>query len=161
MPPGDRCRGHVHISTAPHRWQAQRLSSDRSFAPSRAGMTKTVEGLVQTSAGGERRAVSMTGSIRGFGANIIIIDDPQKADEALSEKAREAVHTTYTNTILSRLNDKQKGVVVLVAQRIHDDDLAGRLIASKDYACLQLPAIATEREQVPLGPEQVRRSRDR
>ncbi len=36
-------------------------------------------------------------------------------------------------------------------QRLHDDDLAGRLIASEQFKTLCLPAIATEREEIDIG----------
>jgi hypothetical protein len=45
------------------------------------------------------------------------MDDPQKPDEAFSETGRRNVIDWYSNTLLSRLNDKNSGAMVLVMQR--------------------------------------------
>jgi hypothetical protein len=45
--------------------------------------------------------------LTGRGADFIIIDDPLKPDEALSETQRKAVNEWFDHTLYSRLNDKQ------------------------------------------------------
>ena len=108
-----------------------------------------------TTAGGSRMATSVTGGITGRGGDVIIIDDPLKADEALSESRRSAVNQWYDNTLLSRLNDKQKGVIIIVMQRLHQDDLVGHVLEHSDWEVLSFPAIAEEDEthviETPLG----------
>jgi hypothetical protein len=59
---------------------------------------------------------------------MIVLDEPQKADEALSETSRKATHTWFDNTLLSRLNDKTQGSIIIVMQRLHQDDLVGRVL---------------------------------
>ncbi|MDF2810770.1 MAG: phage uncharacterized protein, partial [Microvirga sp.] len=54
-------------------------------------------------------------------------------------------------TLLSRLNDKAAGRVVIIQQRIHEDDLPGYLIEGGQFVHLNLPAIAVSQEKVPLG----------
>ena len=88
----------------------------------------------------------------GRGADIIIIDDPMKADDAHSEKARRAVKEWFGQVLLSRLDDKQKGAIVLVAQRLHQDDLAGHLLEGSGFHHLDLPAIAETDEKIAIGP---------
>lgn len=107
-----------------------------------------------TTKGGGRVATSIGSTFTGRGADIIIIDDPMKGDEAQSEKARAAVSDWYSSTLLSRLNDKEKGVIILVMQRLHEDDLAGKLLAEGDWHHLDLPAIAVEDQSVPIGPDE-------
>ena len=51
-----------------------------------------------------------------------------KADDAQSETARRAVNDWYGTTLFSRLDDKEKGAIILVMQRLHEDDLAGKLL---------------------------------
>src|SRR4051794_10059086 len=55
---------------------------------------------------GSRMATSVGGVLTGRGGDILLIDDPLKPDEALSETRRKAVIEWYDNTLLSRLNDK-------------------------------------------------------
>ena len=62
----------------------------------------------ETIGGGRRLATSVGGVLTGRGADIIVLDDPQKTDEALFETSRKATHTWFDNTLLSRLNDKAK-----------------------------------------------------
>ena len=91
------------------------------------------------------------GSLTGRGFDVIIIDDPIKADEAQSEKARRAVNDWFPNTLLSRLDDKQTGAIILVMQRLHEDDLAGKLLKENTWHHLDLPAIAQADEQIAIG----------
>jgi len=105
-----------------------------------------------TSHGGGRYAVSVGGSFTGRGADIIIVDDPQKAEEAMSETARRTVNDWFRGTLLSRLNDKRKGAVIIVMQRLHEDDLAGMLLRQGGWDHLDLPAIAVEDQAVQIGP---------
>ena len=60
-----------------------------------------------TTAGGGRYATSVGGTLTGRGADLIIIDDPLKAEEAMSEPARKRVIDWYAGTLVSRLNDKE------------------------------------------------------
>ena len=60
----------------------------------------------------------------------------------------------FINTLLSRLDDKQNGAIILVMQRLHVDDLCGSLLrASNDWALLRFSAIAEEDEQVQVGED--------
>jgi predicted phage terminase large subunit-like protein len=105
-----------------------------------------------TTAGGSRYATSVGGTLTGRGADLIIVDDPLKADEAMSEPARRRVIDWYTGTLVSRLNDKENGPIVVVMQRLHEDDLAGHLLGQGNWQHLDLPAIAVEDTVIPIGP---------
>jgi hypothetical protein len=56
-----------------------------------------------TTKNGGRFVVPVGGSFTGRGADVIIIDDPLKADDAQSEKARRVVNDWFSTTVLSRL----------------------------------------------------------
>jgi len=58
----------------------------------------------ETTAGGYRLSTSIGGVLTERGADIIVIDDPLKADDALSESRRRSVNEWYDNTLRSRLN---------------------------------------------------------
>jgi hypothetical protein len=104
-----------------------------------------------TTAGGSRYATSVGGTLTGRGADYIIVDDPLKAEEAMSETARRRVIDWYAGTLVSRLNDKENGPIVVVMQRLHEDDLAGHLIEQGGWHHLDLPAIAVEDSTIPVG----------
>jgi predicted phage terminase large subunit-like protein len=104
-----------------------------------------------TTAHGGRRAVSLGGAVTGFGADIIIVDDLMKAADASSVVERQRVIDFYQQTLLSRLNDKKEGRIIVIQQRLHEDDLPGHLIESGQFRHLNLPAIAIEDEDIPIG----------
>jgi predicted phage terminase large subunit-like protein len=116
---------------------------------------KITETECVTTKGGGRFAVSVGGSITGRGGDCIIIDDPIKATDAQSDKLREAVNRWYAETLPSRLDNKQTGAVILVMQRLHEDDPAGRLLSGGGWKHLNLPAIAEEDSDIPIGPNAV------
>ena len=87
-------------------------------------------------------ATSVGGVLTGRGADFLILDDPMKPDEALSDPRRQAVNDWYDNTLLSRLNDKVNGCIIIIMQRLHQDDLVGHALEHGDWTVLNLPAIA-------------------
>jgi predicted phage terminase large subunit-like protein len=110
---------------------------------------------------GTRMATSVGGVLTGRGADIIIIDDALKPEEALSETRRSAVNEWYDNTLLSRLNDKTNGCIILIMQRLHQEDLVGHVLDQEPWEVVSLPAIAEEDEshliESPLGIRWFRR----
>jgi predicted phage terminase large subunit-like protein len=91
---------------------------------------------------GYRLATSTGGVLTGRGADIILIDDPLKPEEALSEAQRQAANEWYDHTLYSRQNDKRHGAIVTIMQRLHEDDLIGHLLAQEPWEVLSFPAIA-------------------
>ena len=113
--------------------------------------SKNTETEIEFTERGYRLAVSVSGTLTGRGGDLIIIDDPIKPDDANSESLRKAVNNWYLNTLLSRLDNKSTGQIVIVMQRVHVDDLTGFVLESaEDWTVLKLPAIAETRERVPL-----------
>jgi predicted phage terminase large subunit-like protein len=104
---------------------------------------------------GFRMATSVGGVLTGRGADYIIIDDPLKPEEALSETQRVNVNRWFDNTLRSRLNDKANGCIIIVMQRLHQDDLVGHVLEQEEWDVLSLPAIAERDEEYliesPLG----------
>jgi predicted phage terminase large subunit-like protein len=106
-----------------------------------------------TTAGGSRYATSVGGTLTGRGADLIVIDDPLKPEEAMSEPARKRVIDWYSGTLISRLNDKERGAIILVMQRLHEDDLAGHLLEKGSWEHLELSAIAEKDCIIQIGPD--------
>jgi predicted phage terminase large subunit-like protein len=128
------------------------ITSDwyRTIFPS-VRFSKDSETECETTRGGGRFALPVGGTFTGRGADVIIIDDPLKADEAQSEKARRTLSDWYSTTLSSRLNKKRTGAIVLVMQRLHEDDLAGKLLREDGWHHLNLPAIAQQEEAIAIG----------
>jgi predicted phage terminase large subunit-like protein len=96
-----------------------------------------------TTANGYRVATSVNGVMVGMGADLIVIDDPEKPSDVDSETKRNAVKEWYSNTVYSRLNEKDKGAIVVVTHRLHEDDFcSGLLKQNGKWHQLSLPAIA-------------------
>ena len=123
----------------------------RVFPGMRIGPFKNSETEIELTARGFRLPTSVGGTLTGRGGDIIVIDDPLKPDDALSETKRAAANAWFANTLLSRLDDKRTGAIVVVMQRVHMDDLTGFLLEQSDqWEVLSLPAIADVDEEVPL-----------
>lgn len=99
---------------------------------------------------GTRMSTSIGGVLTGRGADLIIIDDPLKPDEALSATRRAAVNEWYDSTLISRLNNKATGCVVIIMQRLHQDDLVGHLLEQGQWEVVSFPAIAEVDECIPI-----------
>jgi predicted phage terminase large subunit-like protein len=106
---------------------------------------------ITTTKRGKRFATSIDGTLTGLGGNLIIIDDPLKLGDAMSESVRTRVIDWYRSTLLSRADDKKAARIVLVMQRVHQDDLAGYLQEQGGFEVLNLPAIAQRNETYFLG----------
>jgi predicted phage terminase large subunit-like protein len=111
---------------------------------------------IMTTKRGKRIATSIDGTLTGLGGNLIIIDDPLKPGDAMSEAVRARVIEWYRSTLLSRPDDKAAARIVLVMQRVHQDDLAGYLQEQGGFDLLSLPAIAQRNETYYLGDGRVK-----
>lgn len=98
-------------------------------------------------AGGRRLATSVGSGTTGRGGDAIIIDDPIDIDDARSEEVRNSTWSWFTDTISSRLNHPKRGRKVVIGQRTHPRDLAGRLLEGESqnrYEVVQLPGLYEE-----------------
>jgi len=129
------CRHIVTADWYQQLFPATRLSLQRQAVPE-----------FETTAQGCRIATSVGGVLTGRGADIIVIDDPLKPEEALSQAQRRAANEWYDHTLYSRLNDKLSGAIVLIMHRLHEDDLAGHVLTQEPWEVVRLPAIADDDE---------------
>lgn len=98
----------------------------------------------ETAAGGSLRAVGVGGSTAGSPAELIFIDDPIRSRaDANSIVTREKLWDFYVDDVISRL--QKNGAIIMQLTRWHEDDLAGRVLASAegpDWTVLKFPALA-------------------
>ena len=105
--------------------------------------------------GGGVYATSTLGQVTGFGAGAvddanrfcgaIVIDDPIKPEDALSDVEREKVNRRFETTIRNRVNSRNTPIIVIM-QRLHENDLCGYLqsIEEGEWEVLSIPCITTD-----------------
>ena len=112
------------------------------------------KGKLTTSFGGRRQFMPIMSRLTGLGSDIIIIDDPISTTDVRDKGARRRLHQQFDENILQRLDDKKDGAIVLVMQRVHEDDLTQHLLQKdEEWIQLNLPAIALKDEMwnLPYG----------
>jgi predicted phage terminase large subunit-like protein len=105
----------------------------------------------ETTRGGGRYAASFDTGVTGRGFNVIIVDDPLSAHDARSEAERERVTGAYDSMIASRLDDPVHGSIVIVGQRLHENDLSGYLLTRGSWKQVCLPLLAVETASYQLS----------
>ena len=134
-----------------------------------------------TDQGGGLYAVSTGGQVTGFGAGrveydeeerkaidefipyfdskfagAIIIDDPIKPEDALSDNLREKVNQRFETTIRNRVNSRNTPIIIIM-QRLHEHDLCGYLMETEpdEWTVLSMPCICFNQDgdEYPLWPE--------
>ena len=81
---------------------------------------------------GYRLATSVGGSLTGDGGDILVMDDPLNATDAQSEVVREACNDWWDTSMSTRLNDESTGAIVVIMQRLHENDFTGYLLDKID-----------------------------
>ena len=91
------------------------------------------------SVGGFRIATAIT-SLTGIRGDRVIIDDPHSVDSAASETQRQTEVTTFLEAIPTRLNDPIRSSIVIIMQRLHEEDVSGIILDKQlGYDHLMLP----------------------
>ncbi|BCZ31312.1 phage terminase large subunit [[Clostridium] scindens] len=102
-------------------------------------------------------ATSPTGTATGFGCDLMIIDDLIKAaKEAYNASVLEEHWTWFTDTMLSRL--EEGGKIIIIMTRWHSEDLAGRVLEwckekGKRYRHIAMKALIDKESHTMLCPE--------
>ena len=157
------CAKFIHLSYSAN------LAQDNSIAvknivqneeyqrlyPTRISYGKNMKSQWETDQGGGLYATSTLGQITGFGAGLvekegepyrfggaIVIDDPIKPEDALSDVVRERVNRRFETTIRNRVNSRNTPIIIIM-QRLHEHDLCGYLqeIEPDEWRVLSLPVI--------------------
>ena len=119
-------------------------------------------GDFQTTKGGSRVSESLSGSLTGRGADLIILDDPIKAEDVLSDAKRASVNASFYNTVYGRLNNKQTGAIVIIMQRLHMDDIVAHVTERERWDVVKFSAVAEQGEvyaiKTPYGYERIARA---
>jgi len=147
------------------------LSSDgfvKMFPESAIAFGTNTKNRFGTISGGYRFATSVGGSITGDGGNFLVIDDPHNPSYIDRKNYRNRVINWFKTTLLSRINDKKSGVVIVVMQRLHENDLSGYLLKEQGdmWYHISIPMVAEKKtiigfknkEYITLAPGDVMHS---
>lgn len=110
-------------------------------------LDKKAEDWLSTTKSGYRYATAANSDITGFRPTEIIIDDPMEPEEASSELAKERIRSWVSTSVLTRFEDNQNNVFILVMHRIAPDNLAGTLQKNSGYFTFALPLVAEKSEK--------------
>lgn len=102
---------------------------------------QNTKGRFANTKGGERLITSIGAGVTGEGGNIIVCDDPNAANEAMSEATTQATIEWWDGTMSTRLNNARTGAYIVVQQRLSEDDLSGHILSKDkgDWTHLCLP----------------------
>src|SRR5262249_35225926 len=95
-----------------------------------------------TTDGGGIYATSFGGSVTGFGGDVIIIDDPHDIEDASHPERLAHTNEQYYTKIARRLNNRKTGRTLVIAHRIHENDLSANLLKDGGWQHIALPIIA-------------------
>ncbi len=113
-----KCRRLIESRWYQKLWGARfKLASDRN-----------TKGHFENDKGGYRMASSVDARATGYGADVLVADDPHLVKEAESDLVREGVVRWWSETMPSRLNNRQTGAMIVVMQRVHEGDVAGDIL---------------------------------
>ena len=101
---------------------------------------------IRTTEKGYRLATTVEGPATGKGAHFIIVDDPFKAAEAAPESVRNSVYDWFKGSLMTRFDKPAEGAMIVVQQRLHQDDLIGRLRDDGGWEYLEMPGECVERQ---------------
>ena len=90
---------------------------------------------------GSRLSTSVGSTLTGEGGNIIVVDDPNAAQEAFSEATIQTTIDWWDTALSTRLNDPKSGAFIVIQQRLAEDDLTGHILSKDvgDWTHLMLP----------------------
>ncbi len=101
--------------------------------------------------GGSRFSTSVGGTLTGFHGHINIVDDPLNPNQSQSDKEIARANHWVSQTLSTRKANKLTTTMIMIMQRLHQDDPAGHMLAdpNKRIRHLCLPGeIRNHKKQV-------------
>lgn len=132
----------------------------QSFWPTELMKDQNSKGDFANTRGGYRTCSPMANAT-GKRANFILVDDPHSVQEAKSDAYRKAAVDVFRGTLPTRLNDHNQDSIIVIMQRLHQEDVSGYILdnAGLGYAHLCIPYVADgeERAPTPIGWKDTRK----
>lgn len=101
---------------------------------------------------GHMIATSVGGTATGKGGDFVIVDDPVNPKAAQSDTLRNEANTFFDQTLTTRLDNKKKGCIVIVMQRLHELDLTGHVMKKQKEELEEYDVYKYEQLCLPAEP---------
>src|SRR5712671_6014588 len=125
-----RCRNIVTSDRYQDYWGGRFKISNEQFTKIKFANNKT----------GWKLATSVTGIGVGERGDRFIIDDPNNTMDMESEAVRHTTNLWFTEVVPDRLNNPEKSAIVIIQQRLHEDDISGTALSREmGYTHLMIP----------------------
>ena len=125
-----------HRRIGESQWYRERWGDVWDFAGDQNQKTR-----FENNRSGYRICFGMTGGAMGDGADRLLLDDPLDRQGATSEAERVKCNETYDEALSTRLNDPVQSAIILIMQRLHQNDLSGHLLdGDEEWVHLMCPA---------------------
>lgn len=122
----------------------------RSFGDSfRLSGDQNLKGRYENDRGGYRLAFSFNSAVTGEGADVLVVDDPLKIQDADHAAQRQRINEIYDNTLSTRANDPRSARRVIIMQRLHSEDLSGHLLRRMEEGGERYEHLCLPTEHVP------------
>jgi len=138
------CTSHTHKTVTENAMKMRSLVQKPEYqrlAPSGFKLEKDTENYFSNNFGGHRQSYSVETSVTGITANTLIIDDPMTTATATSNTERERIERTLSNDFMTRLTPPGKARRIVVMQRLHQRDTAGKYLDNESFDRLIIPAV--------------------
>src|SRR6185369_15666621 len=119
-------------------------------------IVKLGEKMVSNRATGWKLASSVGGVGTGERGDRIVLDDPLNVKDAESETVRNETLRWFQESMSNRLNDMENGAIIVIMQRVHDQDPAGLILEKGlgyEHLCIPMkydPSRQTDEEYQPI-----------
>jgi predicted phage terminase large subunit-like protein len=123
----------------------------KAFPTTRLSKSKSRAMDFATTAGGGLFAASIHSNVTGFGGNLVIVDDPVGIGDAANLDKLNKINEKFQNEVLSRLDNHRTGWVLIIMQRLHEEDLCGYVLQQGGWTRTVLPLIAPRTKTFELG----------
>jgi len=125
-----RCRNIVISDRYQKMWGKRFKISNEQFTKVKFANNET----------GWKLATSVSGIGVGERGDRFIIDDANNTMEMESEQVRHTTNMWFTEVVPDRLNNPQESAIVIIQQRLHEDDVSGVALARQmGYTHLMIP----------------------
>jgi predicted phage terminase large subunit-like protein len=121
------------------------------FPNTKLNKNQNTKNKFQTTQMGFRAATSISGTLTGEGGDILIADDPISAGQVSSEQFRQKVQDWFHHTFMTRLNNRNNSIAIIVMHRLHEDDICGYLTKNgNNWEILSLPCVSEIDKEISL-----------
>lgn len=100
------------------------------------------------------RQAAAVASMTGKRGDVILWDDPHSPEKAYSVAYRKEAHRVFSETLPTRLTNPLKSAIIVVMQRLHEEDISGYILANDlgyEHLCLPMEFEPGRKCQTSIG----------